>query len=85
MLHHILNRYRGLFTMYRSLPIIDFPLHTLSATLFQQNDYAPHQHDTPLKAYEELSRVFPVSKTSFEALRTKVEAHKRELGFLRGE
>ncbi|GAA5932299.1 uncharacterized protein JCM15063_001183 [Sporobolomyces koalae] len=84
LLHHVLNRYRALYTMYRSLPIIDFPLHMFSATLFHQSDYAPHQHDTPLKAYEELSKLFPVSRSALEDLRTKVDGHKRELGLLRG-
>ncbi|GAA5905646.1 uncharacterized protein JCM6883_005395 [Sporobolomyces salmoneus] len=84
LLHHILIRYQALFTMYRSLPSIDFSLHTLSATLFEQNDYAPHQHDAPLKAYDEMSRLFPVAKSSLDGLRAKVDGHKRELGLLRG-
>lgn len=84
LLHHILIRYQSLFTMYRSLPTIDFSLHALSATLFEQSDYAPHQHDAPLKAYEEMSRLYPVAKTSLDALRSKVDGHKRELGLLRG-
>ncbi|GAA6061239.1 hypothetical protein JCM10212_002698 [Sporobolomyces blumeae] len=84
LLHHILNRYRALYTMYRSLPTIDLALHMLSTTLFLQSDYAPHQHDAPLKAYDESSRLFSVSKTSLEALRAKVDQHKRELGLLRG-
>ncbi|GAA6012720.1 hypothetical protein JCM11491_002541 [Sporobolomyces phaffii] len=84
LLQHVLVRYRSLYTMYRSLPIIDFSLHTLSSTLFQQSDYAPHQHDAPLKAYEELSRLFPVSKTCLDTLKAKVDGHKRELGLLRG-
>ncbi|GAA5879755.1 hypothetical protein JCM16303_004163 [Sporobolomyces ruberrimus] len=84
LLHHVLIRYRSLFTMYRSLPVIEFPLHTLSASLFEQNDYTPHQHDAPLKAYEELGRLFPAFQTSFVALRRKVDGHKRELGLLRG-
>ncbi|GAA5947842.1 hypothetical protein JCM3765_001107 [Sporobolomyces pararoseus] len=84
LLHHVLIRYRALYTMYRSLPIIDFPLNTLSATLFEQSDYAPHQHDAPLKGYEEMGRLFPVAKTSLDALRSKVDGHKRELGLLRG-
>lgn len=85
LLHHILIRYQALFTMYRSLPSIEFSLHTLSATLFEQNDYAPHQHDAPLKAYDEMSRLFPVAKSNLDGLRAKVDGHKRELGLLRGE
>ncbi|GAA5831578.1 hypothetical protein JCM11251_000756 [Rhodosporidiobolus azoricus] len=84
LLNHILTRYRDLFTLYRSLSTVDVVLHSLSTTLFQQSDYAPHQHDTVLKAYEELGRVFPVAKTRYKALAGRVDEHKRELGLLRG-
>ncbi|GAA5918025.1 hypothetical protein JCM6882_009477 [Rhodosporidiobolus microsporus] len=84
LLNHILTRYRDLFTLYRSLPTVDVVLHTLSVTLFQQGDYAPHQHDTVLRAYEELGRVFPVAQASWRSLGAKVDEHKRELGLLRG-
>ncbi|GAA5953674.1 hypothetical protein JCM10213_000565 [Rhodosporidiobolus nylandii] len=84
LLSHILNRYRDLFTLYRSLPSVELVLHTLAATLFQQSDYAPHYHDTVLRAYAELGRVFGVAKKSWETLSAKVDEHKRELGLLRG-
>ncbi|GAA6030622.1 hypothetical protein JCM8097_006242 [Rhodosporidiobolus ruineniae] len=84
LLNHILSRYRDLFTLYRSLPTIDVPLHFLAETLFEQADYAPHQHDTALRAYEELGRVFPGARESWKKLAGKVDAHKRELGLLRG-
>ncbi|GAA5908523.1 hypothetical protein JCM5296_004783 [Sporobolomyces johnsonii] len=84
LLTHVLNRYRSLFTLYRSLPTLDAVLHALSTTLFSQSDYAPHQHDAPLRAYEEMGRLWGVARTSEAALKVRVDGHKRELGLLRG-
>ncbi|GAA5851988.1 hypothetical protein JCM8547_000119 [Rhodosporidiobolus lusitaniae] len=83
-LEHLLTRYRSLFTLYRSIPTFDLTLDTLASTLFQQSDYAPHQHDTVLAAYGELGRVWPGARRSWKRLHGKVDEHKRELGLLRG-
>ncbi|BGP04151.1 Zn(2)-C6 fungal-type domain-containing protein [Rhodotorula toruloides] len=84
LLNHVLGRYRSTFTLYRSLPSIDLVLHLFSETLFDQSDYAPHHHDTVLRAYAELAKVFPVAQKSWVELAAKVDGHKRELGLLRG-
>lgn len=84
LLNHVLARYRTSFTLYRSLPCIDLVLQLFSETLFDQSDYAPHHHDTVLRAYSELAKVFPIARTSWVELATKVDGHKRELGLLRG-
>ncbi|KAI5474369.1 C6 transcription factor [Pseudohyphozyma bogoriensis] len=84
IIEHVIKRYRHLFSFYRSLPVIEVILHVLSTTHFHREDYTPQQHDTPLEAYEELSKVLPVALTSLEALTTKVDQHKLELGLKRG-
>ncbi|KAM0754705.1 hypothetical protein T439DRAFT_345555 [Meredithblackwellia eburnea MCA 4105] len=75
---HIFARYLDLYTFYRSLPTIDLSLNILSETLFTRPDYLPHQHDVPLKAFEELSRVLPVGTVGLLALRERVEQVKNE-------
>jgi hypothetical protein len=85
LLVHIITQSRELFTFYRALPTVEAPLHVLSCSLFLSTDYIPQQHDTPLFAYEELARVLPVAQTSYLALKSKVDEHRRELGLIRGE
>ncbi|ORY88663.1 hypothetical protein BCR35DRAFT_350894 [Leucosporidium creatinivorum] len=84
LLAHLISQYRDLFTFLRSLPTVEGVLHGLSRSLFLSADYTPQQHDAPLRAYEELAMVFPIGKTSFDALRGKVDDHRRELGLVRG-
>lgn len=84
LLSRLLSHYRTLFTFIRSLPSVESALHSLSRSLFLSADYIPQQHDAALKAYEELAMVFPVGRTNHEALRSKVDEHRRELGLVRG-
>lgn len=84
LLAHLISQYRDLFTFLRSLPTVEGVLQGLSRSLFLSADYTPQQHDAPLKAYEELSMIFSVGKTSFDLLRGKVDDHRRELGLVRG-
>lgn len=84
LLSRLLSQYRDLFTFIRSLPCVEAALHSLARSLFFSADYIPQQHDAALKAYEELAMVFPVARTNHEALRSKVDEHRRELGLVRG-
>ncbi|KAK4701830.1 hypothetical protein P7C70_g4392, partial [Phenoliferia sp. Uapishka_3] len=70
---HILARYLDLFSFYRSTATIELSLHVISGILFTRSDYSPHQHDVPIKAYEELASILPVAANGIGALKERVE------------
>ena len=80
---HILASYLDLFTFYRSLPIVELSLHSVSTTLFTRPDYSPHQHDVPLKAYDELAAILPVARRGLGELKDRVDHARRERGLKR--